>query len=55
MIFHDRKQRIEWNRRMECWTKRLASGELTGLRIVYGAFAMGDAKWIRRAGDVIYE
>lgn len=38
---------------VEEWLEKLESGDITGLRVVYGAFATEDAELIQRAGEAV--
>lgn len=41
------------NRQIEVWIEKLNSGDITGLKAVYSAFAADDANLIRRAGEAV--
>ena len=42
-----------WKSQMEKWIEKLETGDLTGLRVVYSAFASDEAGLIKRAGAAV--
>lgn len=53
MFFCRNKQPDTWHKTLEKYITRLESGDLSGLRVVYCAFASDDPQLIRRAGNIL--